>query len=120
MSTLAFNTEVMAAQADNPFSAATDLADHLVRGGMPFRSAHGVVGKLVRDALAGVAPLNELVMNHPDLGPDAAHLLEPGVSVRQRNSPGGGAPEAVVVQRQAFDDLLAADNLRLSALPNRG
>lgn len=123
MSTMVFNTEVMAAQADNPFSAATDLADHLVKGGMPFRSAHGVVGKLVRDALAGVAPLTQLVTEHPDLGPEAAVLLEPGVSVRQRNSPGGGAPEAVAVQRVAFAEQLGADQARFSGLgvaSNRG
>ncbi len=116
MSTLTFNTEAMAAQADNPYSAATDLADHLVRGGMPFRSAHAVVGKLVRDALAGVAPLVELVSQHDDLGSDAAKLLEPGVSVRQRNSPGGGAPEAVVSQRAAFAGVLDADRARLADL----
>ncbi len=116
MSTLTFNTDAMAAQADNPYSAATDLADHLVRGGMPFRSAHAVVGKLVRDALAGVAPLAQLVVEHDDLGPAAAKLLEPGVSVRQRNSPGGGAPEAVIAQRVAFTGVLEADQGRLAEL----
>ncbi len=116
MSTLTFNTEAMAAQADNPYSAATDLADHLVRGGMPFRQAHAVVGKLVRDALAGVGPLAQLVAEHQDLGPEAAKLLEPGVSVRQRNSPGGGAPEAVVAQRAAFAAQLETDQGRFAAL----
>lgn len=120
MSTMTFNTDVMAAQADNPFSAATDLADHLVQGGMPFRAAHGVVGKLVRDALAGVAPLSELVLDHPDLGTEAAYLLEPGVSVRQRNSPGGGAPEAVVAQRASMALVLSRDAERLARLAPRG
>ncbi len=116
MSTLTFNTEAMAAQADNPYSAATDLADYLVREGMPFRSAHAVVGKLVRDALAGIAPLAQLVVEHDDLGPEAAKLLEPGVSVRQRNSPGGGAPEAVIAQRAAFAGVLEVDLGRLADL----
>ncbi len=114
LSTLEFNTEAMASQADNPYSAATDLADFLVRAGMPFRSAHGVVGKIVRDALAGVAPMADLVRDHPDLGPKAATLLQPGVSVRQRISPGGGAPEAVVAQRAEFADRLQQDEAWLA------
>ncbi len=107
--TITFETDAMAAQADNPYSAATDLAEFLVRSGMPFRSAHGVVGELVRRALAGEAPLTELVAAHPELGPDAAALLEPGASVAQRTSPGAGSAAAVVPQLSAFADRLATD-----------
>ncbi len=115
VSTISFNTETMAAQADNPYSAATDLAEYLVRSGMPFRSAHAVVGELVRNALAGEGALVDLVEAHPDLGPDAAVLLSPGASVAQRTSPGGGAPSAVVSQLAAFADRVAQDRARIEA-----
>ena len=114
VSTIAFNTDVMAAQADSPYAAATDLADHLVRGGMPFRSAHAVVGELVRTALAGGEALPILVAAHPDLGHEAALLLAPGASVRQRTSPGGGAPAAVTAQLMAVNERLATDRRRLA------
>ncbi len=113
VSTLTFNTEVMAAQADSPFAAATDLADFLVTGGMAFRAAHGVVGELVRKALDGEGTLPDLVAAHPDLGADAARLLEPGASFRQRTSKGGGAPAAVLPQLDAAKAQLKADTARL-------
>ena len=114
VSTLVFNTEAMAARADSPYAAATDLADHLVRGGMPFREAHGVVGALVRAALAGEGALVDLVTASPELGAEAAGLLAPGASVRQRTSPGGGAPEAVVAQLARADERLRLDQERAS------
>ena len=112
VSTLVFNTDVMAGQADSPYAAATDLADELVRGGMPFREAHGVVGALVRAALAGEGALVDLVAASPELGPDAVKLLAPGASVRQRTSPGGGAPEAVVAQLSSARERLRIDRER--------
>lgn len=112
VSTLVFNTDAMAAHADSPYAAATDLADELVRGGMPFREAHGVVGALVRAALAGEGSLIDLVSASPELGPEAARLLEPGASVRQRTSPGGGAPQAVVVQLEQAQTRLRLDRER--------
>ena len=112
VSTLVFNTDGMAEQADSPYAAATDLADELVRGGMPFREAHGVVGALVRAALAGEGALVDLVAASPELGPDAVKLLAPGASVRQRTSPGGGAPEAVVAQLSSARERLRIDRER--------
>ncbi len=112
LGTLTFNTEAMAAQADSPYAAATDLADYLVLGGMPFRAAHAVVGELVRSALAGTATLPELVVDHPSLGPEAARIFEPGASARGRNTPGGGGPEAVSVQLVRFKAKLAHDRGR--------
>ena len=47
---LEFDTARMRTAADDPALGATDLAEELVRGGMPFRSAHEVVGRLVRHA----------------------------------------------------------------------
>ena len=61
ISTLTIRGDRMAAAADSPYSAATDLAEHLVVNGMAFRDAHAVVGELVRRALGGEGSLAELV-----------------------------------------------------------
>ncbi len=102
ISTTTFNTEAMAAQAASPYAAATDLAEWLVARGMPFRDAHAVVGEKVRRALAGEGSLGELVAADPQLGDEAAALLEPGVSVTRRTTRGGGSPAAVTNQIKRF------------------
>ena len=56
---LEFNRDRLAEAASDEFLAATDIADLLVRRGMPFREAHGVVGSLVRDAIASGRKLSE-------------------------------------------------------------
>ncbi len=115
---LRFHADRMRSQADSPYAAATDLADHLVLSGMPFRDAHAVVGELVRRALAGEASLAELVSADPRLGPEAARRLEPGASVRGRSTPGSGGPEAVARQLEQFRDRLAADRDRWGPTPS--
>jgi argininosuccinate lyase len=112
-STSRFVTDEMAAAADSPYLAATDLAEWLVERGMPFRAAHAVVGGLVRDSIERRVPLDDLVAGHPDLGPDAAALLEPGVPVRRRTTRGGAGPEPVAAQLERFRTQLAADTDRL-------
>jgi argininosuccinate lyase len=102
ISTTTFNTEAMAAQAASPYAAATDLAEWLVAQGLPFRDAHAVVGEKVRRALAGEGSLRELVAADPQLGAEAAALLEPGVSVTRRTTRGGGSPAAVADQIERF------------------
>ena len=102
ISTTTFNTEAMAAQAASPYAAATDLAEWLVARGMPFRDAHAVVGEKVRRALAGEGSLHELVAADPQLGDEAAALLEPGVSANRRTTRGGGSPAAVADQIERF------------------
>lgn len=116
LSTLTFNTDVMARQADSPYAVATDLAEYLVRAGMPFRSAHAVVGELVRRALAGEGSLPDLVASHDDFGPDASVLFAPGHGALGRSTPGGGGADPVAVQRERFVAQLAADDARLGSL----
>ncbi len=60
-------------------------------------------------------PLAELVGSHPDLGVDAVALLEPGVAVTRRTTPGGAGPHPVAVQMQRFEARLEADRNRLHA-----
>ena len=58
--TAAFRRERLAAAASDEFLAATDIADLLVRRGVPFRESHAVVAGLVRHALEGGKRLSEL------------------------------------------------------------
>jgi len=103
----------MQAAADSPYAAATDLAEHLVMGGTPFRAAHAIVGEIVRESIEQGTPMAELVGAHPALGPDAVALLAPGVSVTRRTTPGGAGPAAVAVQMERFRAQLARDRGRL-------
>jgi argininosuccinate lyase len=113
MATARFNFERMSEAADSPVVAAVDLAEYLVSKGVPFREAHGLVAALVRDALERHVPLAELVQAHPDLGSDAVALLEPGVAVTRRTSPGAAGPEAVADQLRRFREHLLVDEERL-------
>jgi argininosuccinate lyase len=103
----------MQAAADEETTAATDLAEFLVRSGMPFREAHAVVGAHVRAALAGEASLSELVAADPVLGNDAAALVRPGVGVRMRTSRGAAGPEALGLQLQSYQTMLVDERSRL-------
>jgi argininosuccinate lyase len=102
IATARFVPERMKAAADAPTMAATDLAEFLVRAGMPFRDAHAIVGALVRRSLNGEGSLVELVTAEPTLGADAAALIEPGVGVTMRTTPGGAGPQPVTEQIKKF------------------
>jgi argininosuccinate lyase len=106
-----FNLDVMAAAADAPTSAATDLAEYLVSGGVPFRDVHAIVGALVRRSLDEGIALRELVAASPALGPEALSLLDQGVAVRRRTTPGGAGPAAVAPQLAAFERSVEAARL---------
>ena len=99
--TATFDTARMQEAADTPVVAAVDLAEWLVGRGMAFREAHQVVAGLVRDSLARGVPLAELVEANPHLGTEALALLEPGVAVSRRTTPGGGGPVPVATRRRA-------------------
>jgi argininosuccinate lyase len=116
MATVHFDIERMKDAADGPAAAAVDLAEWLVQQGMPFRQAHVVVGGLVRDSIERNVPLEELVETHPALGAPAASLLEPGVAVTRRTSPGGAGPAAVAVQLERFVRRVESDRSRLGTL----
>ena len=95
LATAKFRTDRMEAAADAPGGAAVDLAEFLVAAGLPFREAHALVGGLVRDSIERGVPLADLVEAHPQLGREAAGLLEPGVAVTRRTTPGGAGPKPV-------------------------
>lgn len=112
--TVEWHHERMQAAADGPTSAAVDLAELLVARGVPFRNAHALVAGLVRDSLARHVPLVELVQSHPDLGDAGARLLEPGVPVTRRTTPGGAGPLPVAEQVERFVRRIDVDRSRLA------
>jgi argininosuccinate lyase len=92
--TLELDAERMAAAAGHGSVAATDLAEHLVSRGVPFREAHERIGKVVAlleadgRTLADVEP-DEWAGLDPDLGPHIAGLLPAEASVARHTTPGG-------------------------------
>jgi argininosuccinate lyase len=106
LDTSVFDVARMREAADVASSSATDLAEHLVESGMPFREAHAVVGSLVRQSIERHIPLAELVEAEPHLGVDALELLQPGAAVRRRTTPGGAGPGPVAVQLEAAKERL--------------
>lgn len=108
ISTARLNVEAMQRAADAPALAATDLAEHLVRAGVPFREAHAVVGSLVRRAIAGEGDLVDLVRAESRLGDQGAALCAPGAAVRNRTTPGGAGPLPVSEQIKGFEAALAS------------
>jgi argininosuccinate lyase len=92
--------ERMRAALAEGFATATDLADYLVRKGVPFRDAHETVARAVREAeAAGVdlakLPLERLRSFSPHVEADVFEVLTPEGSVATRRHVGGTAPEAV-------------------------
>jgi argininosuccinate lyase len=114
--TVEFHHERMQAAADGSLAAAVDLAEFLVEKGVPFRKAHSLVAGLVRDSVERHVPLSELVQAHPDLGDAGAKLLEPGVAVSRRTTPGGAGSVAVSEQLERFGRRLGVDRTRLGVL----
>jgi argininosuccinate lyase len=100
LASLTFHAERMRRAAGEDFATATDLADYLVRKGLPFRQAHEVVGKVVRHAIEAGTTLEDLgpaVLREfsPLIGDDVASALTVEASLRARAVTGGTAPDAV-------------------------
>ena len=92
--------EAMRTAAVRGFATATDLADYLVRRGVPFRDAHEVVGRAVAHAVEADRDLAELSLEtlsgfSDAIGPDVFDVLTPEGSVAARDHLGGTAPVRV-------------------------
>lgn len=92
--------EPMREAARRGFSTATDLADYLVRKGLPFRDAHEVVGKAVAHGVAENLDLSEMSLQtlqgfHSDIGEDVFEVLTLEGSLQARDHLGGTAPAQV-------------------------
>ena len=115
---LEFDTERMRAAADDPALGATDLAEELVRGGMPFRTAHEVVGKLVRRGEERRVSLRaltaaDLAEIDAKLTPKVLEALDPARAVAARTVTGGPAPEGVLRELDALEAELRALGLEV-------
>jgi argininosuccinate lyase len=101
LETMSFHEKRMLAAIDASMLA-TDLADYLVRKGVPFREAHGVTGKAVRAAAEKGLSLDQLPLTEwQALGPfdaDVKQVFDPLKSVEQRNAIGGTSPGSVKEQ----------------------
>jgi argininosuccinate lyase len=102
---LQLNAERMAAALDDAMLA-TDIADELVRLGVPFREAHGKVGELVREAEQKRIVLHDLPSDavraaHPGLADRWNAIFDPQRSVEQRRVTGGTAADVIEAQLAA-------------------
>ena len=109
ISTLTFRTGRLAELAPAGFSLATDLAEWLVRQGVPFRTAHQAAGACVRLAESrgvGLAELSEMELSaiDPELTLDVRRVLNVVGSIGSRDAYGGTAPDCVAQQLQRARD----------------
>ena len=115
VATLRFDTDRMAALAPAGYTLATDVAEWLVRRGVPFREAHEIAGAAVRTAEGRGVGLEELTDEElgqisAALTPQVRDVLSVAGSVAARNARGGTSPGQVAAQLTAVRD--AADGLR--------
>jgi len=115
VSTLRFDVERMAELAPAGYTLATDVAEWLVRQGVPFRVAHEAAGAAVRTAESRGVALQDLTDDelsgaHPRLTPQVREVLTVEGSVSARDSRGGTAPTQVAKQLAAVRD--TAERLR--------
>ena len=107
IATLRFDTDRMAADAPRGFTLATEVADWLVRQGVPFSQAHDISGATVRYCegrgieLADLRP-EDLPGIDPALGPGVLDTLDPARAIAARRGHGSTAPDRVRAQIGAF------------------
>ena len=105
LSTIHFNKDVMAQSAKNGFTNATDAADYLVTHGIPFRDAHGIIGRLVLYCIDKKCALDDLTVEEfksfcPAFEEDVYDAISLKTCVEKRNTigaPGTGAIERMIL-----------------------
>ena len=108
--TMKFKKDRMAASAVNGFTNATDAADYLVNKGVPFRDAHGIIGRLVlycieKDTSIDALPLSELQGISDKFEEDIYDAVSLKTCVEKRLTVGAPGPEAmrqVIEQYKAY------------------
>ena len=119
IATLEFDTERMAASAPEGYALATDIAEWLVREGVPFREAHELAGACVRVAEAQGIELwdlsdADLAAVSPRLTPEVRSVLSIGGSLDSRSAYGGTAPVRVREQLDSLERMLAEQRIAWS------
>ena len=107
------------------FSNATDMADYLVKKGLPFRQAHEVVGRAVRYCIEEGKFLTGLTLaEFQDFSPlfeaDILDAITIATCVNNRNSHGGTSPEQLVRQLARAKEILADEEAKLDSYMKRG
>ncbi len=97
---IAIQREAMAHATAEGFMEATDLADYLVVKGVPFREAHGIIGRIVLFCTQNSRRLPDLTLEEyqrfsPSFDKAVFNVLTPGAIVKRRDNPGGTAPRRV-------------------------
>jgi argininosuccinate lyase len=98
--TMSVNKDRMKDSAANGFTNATDAADYLVKNGVPFRDAHGIIGRLVLYAIDQNKSLDELSLAEyqeicPVFKEDIYKAISMKTCVEKRNTIGAPGPEAM-------------------------
>ncbi len=122
VSTLRFDVERMADSAPQGFALATDIAEWLVREGIPFREAHEIAGGCVRRAEARGVELwdlsdDELRSISDHLTPAVRGVLSVRGALDSRSTFGGTAPARVREQLEALEALVDSDSVWAGARP---
>jgi len=109
---IAFDRERLAEASGDEMLAATEVADLLVRQGVPFREAHGIVGELVRDAIAADVPLSglsreQIAARSEALGDEYYEVLQRGSWLESKQVAGGTGSEALTAQIEGAREALA-------------
>lgn len=102
LATARFRVDRMRQTAGESFTLATDVADYLVRKGMPFREAHAVVGRLVSFGIEHERDLLHLTLDEyrkeSELFDESVFAVTVETSVAARDVPGGTAPKRVAAE----------------------
>ncbi len=119
MGSLRVNTARLAEAAAGGFSTATDLADYLVKKGLPFREAHTVVGNIVRRCLDRGCGLGELTLEEyqefsKHISTDVFEVNTVSGSLAARDIPGGTAPSRVKAAIETARARLGQDRAALT------
>ncbi|MEZ7932965.1 MAG: argininosuccinate lyase [Candidatus Nanopelagicales bacterium] len=115
--TLKFNTELMTKSAPAGFALATDIAEWLVREGVPFRNAHEIAGACVQVAEERDCELwdltdEELTRISSHLNSQVRDVLNIEGALNSRDAFGGTAPVRVREQLQVLSELIGAERVR--------
>ncbi len=125
VATLRVQIDGMRAAAEDPMLLATDLAEVLVREGVPFRDAHEVVGRVVghcveKDVSLRSLSREDLVAFHPSFPDGADALLDLDRSLEQRSLAGGTARPNVLAALEREEAATSARAAELAAMTSEG
>ncbi len=114
METVSVKADSIARAMKGGYLQAVDLAEYLVKKGIPFRESHGIVGKIVSYAVEKGKALDELSGEElrkfsPRLGDEAVRLLDVRASVRSKTSYGGTSARSVAAQMRSWKTRLSKE-----------